>query len=126
MASAENQSPRLQKIFTDLGYIAMFQAGYKPNIYSRTQSPNTIWGSFSRTIHGENHVSMIFQLNQIITTAIDELNLAGTFREQLVFALNEAQQGLKNLLISYEGRPEVIPSLQTLINLIDHNLAKMG
>lgn len=133
MLSSTNLSPTnaipppLTDLLVKLKILSMVESGKKINVSNFTFTESSSWwGSFQRTLSGENRKGLMTHLNQIIDQAITAIaEYKDTeFCALIVNQLSQAKIGIVNLCTTYKDDPGVVARINVCITNIDLQLEK--
>lgn len=117
----------LRDILRRLEYFAMIEEGSKPCVNSMTFVNQASWlGALTRSINHENAHHTLMSINETVEETIKAINEYGSteFISLIISALNRARSGIAKLSGTYEGRHDILASLNVTLSNIDIQLEK--
>ncbi len=115
----------LQTILQDLNFLSQIKRGYKPCISDRVIVSADTWsGALYRFFKGENRIKLMCKVEQIINNTVEAIENP-KYIEHLnltVNSLNEANNGLLNLLHTYDNDPDMKSRLNVQLQNVDIQL----
>ena len=110
-----------------LEYLALIQRQQKPCFgdFSMVDS-SSYSGAIKRRTHGESRKIMIYQVNQIVDSALESINAydESEFLILILNSLSKAKLGIDNLKFTYNDDTNIVAQIQVCINKINNRLDK--
>ena len=126
MSVPKNSIPvSLQSLMADLDFLSQIQRNMKPCCNDRVLVDAESWsGAFYRFFKGESRINVITKVEQIVHNAIEAIETQ-KYQEHLsltINSLNNALNGILNLLYTYENDPNMKARLNVQIKNINIQL----
>jgi hypothetical protein len=116
----------LQRLLVKLEFLAMIDENMKPNMRDMTFSSADSWlDALRRSLYGEGRHGTMVHLQQIIKEALDSISQyrnSPELQRILINYLERVKGGLRNLMRTYHGAPEILANITVLIISIDLQL----
>tara|TARA_R110001599_G_scaffold130823_3_gene306275 strand:+ start:667 stop:1287 length:621 start_codon:yes stop_codon:yes gene_type:complete len=115
----------LQSLMADLDFLSQIQRNMKPCCNDRVLVDSESWtGAFYRFFKGESRLNVITKVEQIVHNAIEAIETQ-KYQEHLsltINSLNNALNGILNLLYTYENDPNMKARLNVQIKNVNIQL----
>lgn len=117
----------LRQILVDLNFLGQIARDTKPCFSNKILiSSDSWWGALRRMVMGESRQRVIMKVEQIINNTVDAIENK-KYAEHLpltINALNDANNGVLNLLYTYDADPDMKSRLSIQLKNIDIQLTQ--